>query len=91
MERFHLSLKSEAFRNVVPINIEQTQRICTEYKKYYTEADRIGRVKHRPHQGISGKIPDKLDKKQKNRTTFVLYEHLDGKITSFEPEILAAA
>ena len=83
VERFHLSLKSEAFRNVIPINIEQSQRICTEYKKYYNH--------HRPHQGISGNIPEELNQKQKNRSKFILHRHLGGKITSLEPDLLAAA
>ena len=36
-ERFHLSLKTEAFKNVVPINLYQTQKVCREYQDYYTE------------------------------------------------------
>ena len=83
VERFHLSLKSEAFRNVVPINLEQAQRICTEYKKYYNH--------HRPHQGIAGKIPGNSNQKQTKRTKFILHKHLGGKITSFAPNLLSAA
>ena len=83
VERFHLSLKSEAFRNVVPINLEQAQRVCTEYKKYYNH--------YPPHQGIAGKIPAKYNQKQKNRTKFIQHKHLGGKITSFDPGLLAAA
>ena len=83
MERFHLSLKSEAFRNVIPINLEQAQRVCTEYKKYYNH--------YRPHQGIAGKTPESSNQKQQNRSKFVLHKHLGGKITSFDPDLLAAA
>ena len=83
VERFHLSLKSEAFKDVVPINIQQTQRICAEYKKYYND--------HRPHQGISGKIPERPDQKRKDRTRFTRNEHLGGKITSFNPAAMATA
>ena len=83
VERFHLSLKSEAFRNVVPINLEQAQRVCTEYKKYYNH--------HRPHQGIAGKIPGNSNQKQTKCTKFILHKHLGGKITSFDPNLLSAA
>ena len=75
VERFHLSLKSEAFRNVVPINLGQAQRVCSEYKKYYNH--------YRPHQGIAGKIPEEPNQKQQNRRKFVLHRHLGEKITSF--------
>ena len=64
VERFHLSLKSEAFRNVVPINLEQAQRVCTEYKKYYNH--------HRPHQGIAGKIPGNSNQK-KGQNSYKIY------------------
>ena len=47
-ERFHLSLKSEAFKDVIPINLRQAQKICSKYQNYYNT--------HRPHQGIHGKI-----------------------------------
>ena len=83
VERFHLSLKSEAFRSVIPINIGQAQRVCTEYKKYYNH--------HRPHQGISGKIPEKLNKTQKGRAKLLLHQHLGRKITSFNPDLFSAA
>ena len=83
VERFHLSLKSEVFKDVVPINIQQTQRIYTEYKKYYNH--------HRPYQGISGKNPDGLKQKRKDRTRFTRNEHLGRKITSFDPAMIVAA
>ena len=82
VERFHLSLKSETFKNVIPINLEQTQRICREYQKYYNQ--------YRPHQGISGKIPDRTEQRLKNKIKFVLNEHLGGKITSFNPDFSLA-
>ena len=37
VERFHQSLKNEAFGNVVPVNLLQTQRVCTGYKKFYNK------------------------------------------------------
>ena len=47
VERFYLSLKTEAFDNVIPINLEQTQRICSEYKDYYNH--------YRPSPGDTGR------------------------------------
>ena len=83
MERSHLSLKTAAFDNVDPINLEQAQRICSEYRDYYNH--------YRPHQGIQGKAPEQLYQWSKNRTEFIYKNHLGGKIISFESETLAAA
>ena len=83
VERFHLSLKSEGFRNIVPINLKQSQRICSEYKKYYNH--------HRTHQGIAGKIPAKENKLLDKRLKFIKTKHLGGKIISFDPDLRAAA
>ena len=78
VERFHLSLKTEAFQNVVPINLDQTTRICRQYQKYYNE--------NRPHQGIAGKIPTKLQNTVHEKIiTFERKKHLGGKIISLEP------
>ena len=78
-ERFHLSLKSEGFKNVVPINLLQAQRIVREYQDYYN--------KFRPHQGIFGEIPDKTTKNPQSKGSFQKIEHLGGKITSFERKV----
>ena len=83
IERFHLSLKSEAFDNVIPINLQQTQRVCYGYRKYYNH--------YRPHQGISGKIPKRPFRILKNQTNFSRNEHLGGKIISFDPDFNLAA
>ena len=83
IERFHLSLKSEAFDNVIPINLQQTQRVCSGYRKYYNH--------YRPHQGISGKIPKRPFHILKNQTNFSRNEHLGGKIISFDPDFNLAA
>ena len=77
-ERFHLSLKSEAFRNVVPISLHQSQRICREYQDYYNIS--------RSHQGIRGKIPKQMDQQPKSKINFSEKEHLGGKIISLEPD-----
>ena len=82
-ERFHLSLKSEAFKNVVPLGVYQTQKICREYQDYYNN--------YRPHQGIAGNIPNRFYSKAKNRVTFFRKEHLGGKIISLEPRLSLAA
>ena len=82
-ERFHLSLKTEAFNNVVPIGLYQAQRICREYQDYYNS--------HRPHQGINGKIPNKTKKMLKDKVRFVRKEHLGSKIISLEPYLNVAA
>ena len=73
----------EVLNIIKKIKIEQSQRICTEYKKYYNH--------HRPHQGISGNIPEDLNQNQKNRSKFTFHRNLGGKITSFDPNLLAAA
>ena len=83
IERFRLSLKTEAFDNVIPINLEQAQRICAEYKDYYNH--------YRPRQGIQGEAPEYLYQWPKKRTGFIQQKHLGGKITSFESEIFAEA
>ncbi len=84
IERFHLSLKREAFENVVPINLSHTIKICRSYQYYYN--------KFRPHQGINGEIPSKIkQRKPKNRMSFKKIKHLSGKITSLEPENALAA
>ncbi len=84
IERFHLSLKREAFENVVPINLSHTIKICRSYQYYYN--------KSRPHQGINGEMPSKIkQRKTENRMPFRKIKHLSGKITSFEPVIAVAA
>ena len=84
VERFHLSLKKEAFDNVVPINLNHAQRICSEYKDYYNN--------FQPHQGISEKIPMKIfSESPSERAGFIQKEHLREKIVSFEPELMVAA
>ncbi len=79
VERFHGSLKSEAFKNVIPINLLQAQRISREYQNYYNH--------YRPHQGLHGKIPRTSSKHSQTQVNFNKKEHLGGKITSFEPNI----
>ncbi|MBF0300982.1 MAG: transposase [Oligoflexia bacterium] len=79
VERFHLSLKREAFTNVVSINLLQTIKICREYQQYYNN--------HRPHQGLNGKIPyENQHPSNKNIVSFTKMNHLGGKIISFEPK-----
>ena len=80
-ERFHRSLKSEAFKNVIPIHLRQTQKIVREYQDYYNE--------FRPHQGLHGKIPKNSNQNPKTEVHFQKSEHLGGKICSFDPKIRA--
>ncbi len=76
VERLNLSLKAEAFNNVIPINLEHTIKRCNQYKKYYNY--------HRPHQGIDGKIPA-IDKIFINfKSSFFEKIHLNRGITTFE-------
>jgi putative transposase len=83
-ERFHYSLKTEAFKNIVPITLGHTIKICKEYQIYYN--------KHRPHQGISGKIPEKFNENSAlAKVPFRKIEHLGGTIVSFEPNFKVAA
>jgi len=84
IERFHLSLKREAFENVVPINLSHKIKICRSYL-YYNN-------KSRPHQGINGEIPSKIKQgKPENRMPFRKIKHLSGKIPSFGSVIAVAA
>ena len=82
-ERFHRSLKSEAFSNVVPINLHHAQRICREYQKFYNF--------YRTHQGIGGVAPEGPSQRFKKYVGHTVKEHLGGKIFSFEAGCLAAA
>lgn len=78
-ERFHLSIKNEVFDNVIPINLNQTRRLCLQYQKYYNE--------HRTHQGINGNLPSKANPiKSSSRVKFKRQAHLEGKFTTFESE-----
>ena len=78
VERQHLSIKDEAFRNVTPINLKQAQRICNEYLDYHNN--------YRPHQGINSSIPSISNSyRPKDRLTFNKKNHLNGQIISFEP------
>ena len=52
IERLNQSIKREAFENVIPISLSQTQRICSQYKAYYNE--------YRCHQSLGGKTPTDL-------------------------------
>ena len=81
-ERFHRSLKSEAFENVIPIHLRQTQKIIREYQSYYNE--------FRPHQGLNGKLPKKSNENPKTEVRFQKSKHLGGKICSFDPEVRVA-
>ncbi|MFQ5559417.1 MAG: integrase core domain-containing protein [Nitrospinota bacterium] len=84
VERFHLSLKREAFANVVPICVAHMIRICRTYQSYYNE--------FRPHHGIRGEIPSKfMQMEPANRMSFRKVKHLSGKITSLEPGNAVAA
>jgi transposase InsO family protein len=77
IERFNQSLKHEVFESVVPINLNQIQRVCNEYKIYYNE--------NRTHQGINGNIPGSVQKPKSNKTThFDLKSHLNGLFNTFE-------
>jgi len=82
-ERFHLSLKTEGLKNVVILNLEQGRRVCIEFQNYYNS--------YRPHQGIESKIPSFAKILPINKVNFDKKEHLDGKITTFEPSFLVAA
>ena len=77
IERFNQSLKCEVFESVVPINLNQIQRVCNEYKVYYNE--------NRTHQGINGNIPGVAYKTHPNKTSyFDLKSHLNGLFNTFE-------
>lgn len=82
VERFHLSLKREAFYNVIPLGLGHVQKRCNQYQVYYNS--------HRPHQGIDGKIPS-IGKSINVDQKFYKKAHFDGSITTFEPENMIAA
>jgi hypothetical protein len=48
-DQHNQSLKQEVFESAIPINLNQIQRVCNEYKIDYNE--------NRTHQGINGNIP----------------------------------
>ncbi|MDB9786682.1 integrase core domain-containing protein [Bacteriovoracaceae bacterium] len=83
VEQFHLSLKREAFDYVVPIRLSQTQNICSDYQTYYNE--------FKNHQGLDGKITTLGCEFPENRKNFSELKHLNGAITTFEPEKMLAA
>jgi len=82
VERFHRSLKEEGIQNVVPIFESQLRRVCLDYQNYYNH--------FRPHQGISGQIPQKGESKPKLVDHYYEQIHLHGGITSLEPCFSAA-
>ena len=84
VERFHLSLKTESFFDVTPINLLHSIRICREYQNYYNN--------FRPHQGIDSQMPGQFDcQALVAADKFYRKRHLGGKITSFEPDLRLAA
>jgi len=83
-ERFHLSLKKEAFTNIIALTLDQTQDICLKFKEYYNH--------YRCHQSLDGNVPSqRINKTQISFNQFCRKKHLDGKITTFEPIQLQAA
>ncbi len=78
IERFHLSLKSEAFDNIVPINLLHAQKVCREYQDYYN--------KYRTHQGLDGKVPAGESLGSQNIIGFTRKKHMGGRFMSFEPQ-----
>lgn len=83
-EGFHHSLKTEAFQEIVPITLAHTIEICKKYQAYYNE--------NRPHQALSGKIPGKLNNIFPiKKIPYKKVEHLNGKITSFDPVLALSA
>ncbi len=78
VERLNLSLKTEAFKNVIPINLEHIKRRCNQYQEYYND--------HRPHQAIYGQVPNRKDNVLKFRSQFIEKTHLNKSITTLEVE-----
>jgi hypothetical protein len=83
VERLNLSLKTEAFNNVIPINLEHTIKRCNKYQKYYNC--------NRPHQGINGQTPELKKNVVTFRSKFIEKTHLDKSITTFEIKRIIAA
>jgi putative transposase len=82
-ERLNLSLKTEAFKNVIPINLDHVIKRCRKYQKYYNC--------HRPHQGISGKTPDLEENVVSFPSKYIENSHLGKSITTLEIEKTTAA
>ena len=76
VERLNLSLKTEAFKNVIPINLEHTIKRCNQYQKYYNC--------HRTHQGINGEIPGLEKNILQFPSNFLEMNHLNNSITTVE-------
>jgi hypothetical protein len=83
VERLYLYLKTEAFNNVIPINLEHTIKSCNKYQKYYNC--------NRPHQGINGQLPGQKKNVVNFRLKFIEKSYLDKSITTFEIEKIVAA
>jgi putative transposase len=83
VERLNLSLKKEAFYNVIPINLEHTIKRCRMYQKYYNS--------FRPHQAIDGRTPELSENVVCFRSKFIEKSHLEKSITTFELQIFLVA
>ena len=83
VERLNLSLKTEAFKNVIPINLEKTIERCRSYQDYYNG--------HRPHQAINGNTPGLKENLVSFRSKFTQKSHIGKSITTFEIEKIAVA
>ena len=76
VERFHRSLKTEAFPKIVPYCLTHVQDICWKYRDYFNH--------YRCHQGLEGKISNPIQNKLKKISGYHKIEHLGGLITSYE-------
>jgi putative transposase len=83
VERFHRSLKNEAFATNIPLSLSQIQKTCWRYQQYYNQ--------DRCHQGLEGQTPDNIQIQSSQIQGFRKRSHLNGAITAFVPKYLQAA
>jgi len=58
VERFNLSIKTEVLNRIPILNLAQLNESCSTYMSWYNT--------RRPHQGIDGAIPGKVDQNNRN-------------------------
>jgi len=83
VERFHRSLKNEAFSTSIALTLSQIQQTCCRYQQYYNQ--------DRCHQGLNGATPCGSQVQSSKIIGFRKKAHLNGAVTAFVPDYLQAA
>ena len=80
VERFNLSIKTEVLNRIPILNLAQVNESCSTYMSWYNT--------RRPHQGIDGAIPGKVDQNNRNMPSLDAlkiekFSELNGLTTHF--------